>query len=386
MKAKKENIAFTVVFLIVIALLGTVSFRNLVDFYVNDAVDYNEWTSDLGNKFETDEASSFYGKMRFVNFNGAVRNVLGQHEMNGVVKLNNGYLLHPLSYTSDSTLEKYADTVISLDRFLQERGIAFIYAVPPYTVSKYDTELPAGISDYGNDNIDRFINLLDRAEVEVMDFRELMYEDGIDQYDMMYKTDHHWTTEAGFYAYGKLEDWLVANLDCEVDERVGDINSYNIVKYEKWHLGSNGQRTGIYFAGIDDFDLFVPEFYTNIQNEEQICGSMQDLIYDMEPLQNRDYQSRYTYDNVLENALGNYINPECVNDQKILISTDSFGKAVNPYLIMGFREVRFCAGEQMTKDYIDQYSPDAVILLYYPDCLAETSDTFSFGEFGDCDS
>ena len=51
-----------------------------------------------------------------------------------------------------------------------------------------------------------------------------MHEDGIDQYDMMYRTDHHWTTEAGFYAYGILEGYIVEKTGCNVDARVSDIN------------------------------------------------------------------------------------------------------------------------------------------------------------------
>ena len=172
---------------------------------------------------------------------------------------------------------------------------------------------------------------------------------------MMYKTDHHWTTRAGFYAYCKLEDYLTQIFQCDVDSRIGDINNYNIEVYEKWHLGSNGQRTGIYFAGIDDFELIVPKFETTIQREKTI-GTMQELVYNRKPLQNKEYTSRYTYDYVLDAALGNYRNLDCKNDLKILIVTDSYGKAVNPFLIMGFSEVRFLynrESEQLTKDYID---------------------------------
>lgn len=35
-----------------------------------------------------------------------------------------------------------------------------IYAVTPYTVDKYDPQLPAGVQDYGNDNLDRFAGML----------------------------------------------------------------------------------------------------------------------------------------------------------------------------------------------------------------------------------
>lgn len=382
---KRKHLSFTVVFMIVIVLLGLKSFQGLVDFYVNDVTDYNEWTADLGNRFETDEASSFFGKLQFINFNGAVRNVLGQREMNEVTKLKNGHLLRPHYPAGEDMLKTYSDNVIALDHYLKEKGIPLIYVTPPYTVSKYDPELPTGVHDYANENLDRFLDPLEQAGVDVMDLRKLMKDDGIDHYDMMYKTDHHWTTEAAFYAYGKLEDRLVEKLHCEVDERVSDIASYDVITYEKWHLGSYGQRTGVYYAGIDDFKLFVPRFSTTIQRLSDLeQGSMPQLLYDMEPLQNRDMKSKYTYDHVFDDTLDNYRNLDCPNDRKIMILTDSFGKALTPYLVMGFQEVRYVADdemEQFTKESIDQYAPDAVIILYHADCLSDHNDKLNFIDF-----
>ena len=175
---KKRNIssiAFTTVFVLVIIVIGVISFSNLVKFYVNDEVDYNEWSADLGNKQETDMATTFFEKFRFVNLNGAVRNLLGQREMNGVVKLNNGYLLTTFGYVSDEYLQECADSVAVFDRYLENRGTRLVYASTPYTSSKYDPQLPAGVSDYGNDNIDRFLEMLDTLDVDTIDFRETMH-------------------------------------------------------------------------------------------------------------------------------------------------------------------------------------------------------------------
>lgn len=382
---EKKSIAFTAVFMIVIVLLGLKSFCSLIDFYVNDVTDYNEWTADLGNRFETDEASSFYGKLQFINFNGAVRSVLGQHEMNGVIKLNNGHLLRPHNPAADEVVQGYAENIIALNRYLNEKGIAFVYVVPPYTVNKYDPELPAGIHDYANENLDRLLKPIEAAGVDVMDLRKIIREDGLDHYDMMYKTDHHWTTRGAFYAYGKLEERLVEKLRCKVDARVSDIANYDVITYEQWHLGSYGQRTGAYYAGIDDFDLFVPKFPTKIQRlADSETGSMPELLYDMEPLQSRDTKSMYTYDHVFDNTLENYRNLDCPNDKKILILTDSFGKAFTPYLVMGFQEVQYVSDEDMaqfTKEYINQCSPDAVIILYHADCLDDHNDKLNFTDF-----
>ena len=74
----------------------------------------------------------------------------------------------------------------------------------------------------------------------------------------------------------------------------------NEAKYKKWHLGSRGQRTGIYYTGIDDFDLIIPDFKTSLMNDKGKVGTMQDLMINTKPLSNKNYQSRYTYDNVLD--------------------------------------------------------------------------------------
>ena len=381
---KIRNYAYIAVFLVIIIGLGFLSYRKLTKFYINQEKDYNEWTPDLGSKFETDIASTFFNKFGFVNLNGAVCNALNQPCMNGVVKLNNGYLLTTLPYSSDEVLRTYADSTIRFDEYLKNRGTVLVYANTPYTSSKYDPQLPIGINDYGNDNCDRFLQMLKDAGVDTIDFRETMHDDGIDQYSMMYKTDHHWTTKAGLYAYGILEDYIVDKTGCDVDERISDIQNYTVTTYKKWHLGSRGQRTGIYYAGIDDFDLIIPNFDTSIQNDAGTVGNMQDLMINMEPLTNKDYTSRYTYDSVLGGSIGHFTNLDCKNDIKVLIITDSFGKAVAPYLAMGFAQIDYVYDADVsgvTPEFIESMDPDVVIMMYYPEFLLEGRQPFSFSGF-----
>jgi len=325
--------------------------------------DYNEWSVDLGSKFETDIASNFYQKFQFVNFNGWVRNLLGQQEMNGIIKLNNGWLTTVCNYTADETLHECADSVIALKNYLEEQGIAFLYAIPPYTISKYDPQLPEGIYDYGNDNLDRLAEMLKEGDVDLIDFREVLHKENIDQYGMIYRTDHHWTSRAGFYAYTKINERLQKMLECQVDPEVKDFSNYTVTNYKNWHLGSRGQRTGAYYAGIDDFELIVPDFDTSLVRGNE-KGTYESLIINMSALEARDQTSRYTYDTVLGNANRNYINSNAYNDKKLLILTDSFGKAVNPFLILSYREVQYIMNS-LTWEYLESYKPDAVVMFYY---------------------
>ena len=370
---KISTIAYLLVFLICIVLLGGVSFSKLVDFYVNDVVDYNEWTADLGSPFETDVATSFYQKMGFVNVNAAFRNLLLQRQMNGVVKLNNGYLISPIGWVSDES-QYNADAVVHLKQYLDEHNISFLYVIAPYTSSKYDPQLPVGVEDFANDNLDRFSAMLQKENVDVLDLREIMHEEGIDQYEMMYRTDHHWTTKGGFYAYTKINEWLMKELNCKVDPQVSNISNYTITTYEKWHLGSNGQRTGASFAGIDDFDLITPNFETSLivmqEDSDKFGqeGSFEDIFIDRRPLEKRNPFSRYTYDDVYGAALTSCVNMRSDNDKKIVLLTDSYGRAIAPYLSISYKQLVKLGTDvdSLTSSFIeDIYKPDVVIMCLY---------------------
>lgn len=372
---------YGLLFSVLVVLISIMNTKKVFNFWINDETDYNEWTVDLGNKGETDYTSNFWGKIQFINFNGLMRNFIGQHEMNGIVKLNNGYLSTVHMREPDEALESKVDALFGLKSYLDTLDIPMLFAATPYTSSKYDPQLPIGLIDYGNDNIDRFLKKSNACGIEILDFRQAMHEDGIDQYDLMYKTDHHWTTEGGFYAAGKISAWIQAKTNAKVDARVYDISNYKLSTYEKWHLGSRGQRTGIYFGGIDDFVLITPDFETDISDGDT-DGTFEELLIDYGPLKNVQYTSRYTYDYVLGNARGTHINHNALNDKKILVVSDSFAEAMNGYLILGYKEVRHLSGETsylLTKEYIDDYQPDAVIVMYYLDYLEGDNKAFCFG-------
>ncbi|SHN65826.1 SGNH hydrolase-like domain-containing protein, acetyltransferase AlgX [Butyrivibrio hungatei DSM 14810] len=361
---------FIIALCVIILIPGFLSCGQLISYYTGETTYSNNLDAELGSKLETDIATTFWKKDKFVDFNGAFRNILDQPEMNGVVKLNNGYLLTTIDEIDDEKMQYRINNIAVLNEYLNNRGISFLFASAPYTSSKFDTELPVGYNDFGNKNADKLLEGLESFGVETLDFRQQMHDDGIDQYSMMYKTDHHWTTEAGLYAYSVLEKWIQSKTGCTVDERIADISNYEIDNYTEWHLGSRGQRTGRYYAGVDDFDVLVPKFDTLIENDEGTIGKMQELAYNWEPLAKRDPKLEYVYDKVLKQSAGHYTNLDCKNEVKVLLVSDSFSWTVCPFMMMGFKELRFAysqpLNEQLTPELIEEYDPDVVIMLYYP--------------------
>lgn len=359
---------YGLLFLVILFSLSAVSGFRAAQCWVSGEQVSNEWTLDMGSKWEVDYISTFWRKNDFLNLNGFMRRLMGQREMNDVIKLNNGYLARPVGYVSDGELEPGVASLAELNRYLTASGAEFLVAMAPDTISKYDPQLPVGMEEFVNDDLDRMIHMLAEQGVEVMDLREVIHEDGIDQYTLMYKTDHHWTTRAGFYVYGKLADWIEERTGVKADENLRNIDNYSVTVYKNWHLGSRGQRTGSLYAGIDDFELILPKFDTLLTDGER-TGTFEELFINYSALEKRDMTSRYTYDVTLESVWGNYTNLLADNDLKVLVIGDSFTRAVCPYLNISYGENRFVHYQNlgvMTEGYVQEYDPDVVILLYYP--------------------
>lgn len=366
---------FGFLFIVILFSFGIVNGYRAMKFWINDETYNNQWTMDLGSKGETEYISNFWGKNNFFNLNGFMRNLTGQREMNGIVKLNNGYCFTPFGYISDEELEQRALALADLNRFLSASGTELLVAIAPDTINKYDPQVPMGTEEYVNDNLDRLVSMLEEQGLEVMDFRELIHEDGIDQYTMMYKTDHHWTTKAGFYAYGKIADWIEEKTGVGAEEKIRNIENYSVTTYENWHLGSRGQRTGPLFAGIDDFDLILPEFDTRLTNGEK-TGSFEELFINLDSFAEEDITLRSTYDMTMRQSCGDFTNLNAVNDLKIFWIGDSFSEAVCPYINISYQEVQYlyCLYSiDLTEDYLETYDPDVVICLYSPENIFDAN-------------
>jgi hypothetical protein len=92
------------------------------------------------------------------------------------------------------------------------------------------------------------------------------------------------------------------------------------------------------------------------------------MVIDISALNQKDYSSRYTYDSVLGNSFNHFVNNKCDNDLKILVVSDSFSKAVAPYLELGFKEVWVVGENGYDKSFVDDYNPDVVIVMFYYFC------------------
>lgn len=342
---------------------------------------------------------SVLGKYSLIELNGVIQKLLNKKVVNdvdpsmAVIKMNNDQLtfVYP---KFDST--NYANNIIKLNKFLNERDIPFLYVQAPFKVGKYDNKLPKGIEDYSNENADQFLNIIGQEGVDYLDLREEERKDNLDHYSLFFKTDHHWKPETGLWASSKIAEKIEKKYNFEYDKKCFDIDNYNKVEYNDIFLGSKGKRVGkIYSGKLDDINLLYPKFDTNMEFIAESAG-----IEKKGDFYNTIFERQYVED---KNLVNDYFNndPYCLytgvdrrtetiknyksfNNKKILVIKDSFGRVSIPFLSLAYHEVESLDLRKFTdetlKKYLEENNFDLVIVQYTAEVYREDKkELFDFG-------
>ena len=200
--------------------------------------------------------------------------------------------------------------------------------------------------------------------------------------DSFFYTDHHWKPHTGFLAAKIICEQLEQRYGFQYNTDYTNINNYTIRTYKECFLGSYGKNVGTYFTwrGLDDFDLILPKYETDITEnlpfKQSIRrGRFEDVLIYPDNLNTKDIYGTETYATYCG---GNYRleiikNHKSNNHAKVLIIKDSFANVVTPFLCLQTSELHICdmrSFERMNgqeidlKQYINKIKPDYVLVLF----------------------
>lgn len=337
-------------------------------------------------------------KTSFIQLNGLAQKLMGKRVIgdvdpnSSVLKLDNDYLVFIDPIATDKSLQNKVDNVSDLKNYLDSKGTEFLYIQAPTKIDGRDQQLPIGKKDYSTDNCERFCTMLESAGIDTLNLIERLREESTDWYSMFFKTDHHWTNEAGFWAYIELADLLSENYGFEIEQSHLDVNNYAKKTYENIFLGSLGKRTGSTYSGLDNISFLIPKFETSFEYSCQIqniyrSGKFEDtILFEKENITGNPFND-FCYGANLNGDFGymkitNNLNPD---GKKVLLIKDSFANPVATYLaldvsVLEIVDLRMLATEnnKTVKDCIEESNPDMVIILYSSQQFFKTN-TFDFG-------
>lgn len=265
------------------------------------------------------------GRDIWVTLDTWMNRLVGNNVSNGVIKARHGYLIGAFAPADPSI---GTDTSAALADFLKKRTGSRSYVMLVPTAAEIAKEqLPGNAlskseKEYYKDNAAIF----DAAGIHTIDlFPTLTKAEKKTQ--VYYKTDHHWTSEGAYAAFGKLAK------DMEID--TGDIKWKRTVVCDDFR-GTMMSKSGFYSSNADAVSIYQPKGVTehiivSYEEEQKKTAS----IYSEEGLKSDDpYQVFFG---------GNYplikINTDVKTDRKLLILKDSYANSMVQFLLPYFSEI-----------------------------------------------
>ena len=321
-----------------------------------------------------------------ITLNGGVEKLLGKRAVNERYRLDNGKLAYIIPELDMSGI---AAETAEFGRYVEEQGIPFVYVNALFYLDEDDKQLPPSVEDYGNENADRFLALLDEAGVKTLDLREREKAEGLDHYGNFFNTDHHWRPEMGFWAFTEIADYL-GSLDpaFAVEPALCDFENYSVEVRENCFLGSSGRRVGAWYAGRDDFSVITPDFDTALEVYYSRDGSTRTgtlpeclffpELFDADPYEASLYDFYCGGDEWME--IRNLAEEKglalCGNGRRVLLVKDSASLVVIPWLSLACGEIRtydLRFEDESLPDLIASWQPDLVMVFYNPGALEDNN-------------
>ncbi len=329
---------------------------------------------------------SIVGFDRFISVYGITQRLLGTsvYEDAGYTYLirDRQDFLH--FHTTPASAEVSADAVSALHETLAEHGIPLLYLQAPTKEIDGFTDFPLGIDYASAENADAMLSALAARGVSTLSFADALADAGIAPETMFYRTDHHWTTETAFAAFGIALPEIAAVTETALDLTLRDRDRWTTLLQPQSFLGSIGRRVGVELAGLDDYTYLEPAFETSYRvyypptsretpywtgnfHETMVRDS---LLYADDVTANR-YASYFQYDYgelIIENL-------NAPNDLRVAIVKDSFALPFTAFLSTAVKEITMYDLREFDGNLCEtliDYAPDLVLILYGNGSFSET--------------
>ena len=331
------------------------------------------------NSVENSINENFIFRNQAINMHGFVQSALQKKVVDDVdpqytvLKLSNGYLTFLEKGPAD--YESFYQFMGELDIICKDNNADLIY------VNKLDKNT-LNKEDYPNfypylykDSTIGCVETLQGMGITVLNLKTNLTQQNIDVFDMFFKTDHHWTPQAGIWASAQIVDSLNEHYGYNFDSSIYSDDNFEVEVYEDAFLGSQGKRVGMFYGGVDDFHIVVPKYPTNYtfsvpESNIYLEGSFEETLL---------FRDRFLPDDIMNQETtayqiymkGNHgaltiTNNSSQNEKKALLIMDSYGCVVAPYLCESFSRldcIDLRSFDGSLEEYIKEATPDVVITM-----------------------
>ncbi|MCD8339420.1 MAG: hypothetical protein LUC43_04375 [Burkholderiales bacterium] len=324
---------------------------------------------DLSNGFEKTLQENFYRKYDFINLAGGTAATVGLNTFNRIQKLSNGYLSIPGDSRGD--IPSIASKIINLNNFLQERGINFLFVMAPAAFAMPDAKFAPGYAmDYAKTTRD-LVSKLEANSVQTLPMAQVYTRDGWTLEDVFFKTDHHWRPLAALKAAQESMKLLSSKKWATYNPQLLDISNLEIKSLKNRYLGYFGKRTGKWFAGLDDIDIYSfksPHFHQHWGLTRSGWFYRPDTL-DKEAMVHKNFFTEDPYLSYLSRDLPMRVvkTADAPNKKRLLVLGDSFHKPWQYFINSQFEEIYSLDlrhySDGTLAEFVNEIRPDLVVMV-----------------------
>lgn len=328
------------------------------------------FSGDFAEKFDKFCADQFPGRDFFIGVKGAAELALGKGENNGILLGKDGYLLPRPDEAEAENAAMNVQMAAAFAERMRDAGIPVTFAAAGRTADIMKNRLPAL---YDASLCDAPWTALETALADAgdalsyLDLRPALLAHAEAGEEVMYRTDHHWTTYGAYLAYCEiLRSWDMEPLPLDFFTRETASEAF---------YGTAWRTAGIKWISPDRIEFFRypgDEDYTTaiIEKDVSFAG-----FYDRSYLTVTDKYSAFlsgnhAYETVKKNTDAQGPEPR----ETLLLIKDSFAHALAPFLAYHFDleivDLRYY--KLPVSDIIAECGCSRILILYNMESLTDT--------------
>ena len=224
------------------------------------------WNAVTDGSFFTDlssyTADQFPGRDMWISLNLKLNQFLGHKDASGVYLCRDDYLMQIPSAPNEVQLQRNLEAINTFGSTHQDMNV--LVSIAPNAVTVLENKLPknAPVRDQRADLAAIDSALTNATFIDVTDTLTAN-----SQQQLYYRTDHHWTSLAAYYAFSQIAPSLGIHAP--------ELDSYTRYTVSDSFEGTLSSKSGSH-STRDTVEIFVPdtqiEYYVSYEGQEDICS------------------------------------------------------------------------------------------------------------------
>lgn len=306
--------------------------------------------------FETYISDHFPVREKLAALNAYYELYTGRNGSNGVYKGKDGYLFNTPVRADKTALNA---NITAVNEFASKTQLPITSMIIPTSGYIMSDKLPENHMEYRDKELlDRIRTELDTNYIDI----ENVFETEKDNYQLYYKTDHHWTTRGAYTAYKQFA----------LSHGFEPMTEFDVKEYGGFY-GTLYSKSALWGEKSEALEVWS---YPNNVSVEVTEGVNTDVFDDMffdEYLNGSDMYSVFLGGN---HALTRLKNPDS-DGGKLLMLKDSYAHCIAPFLINHYSRIDMVDLRyyfESVSELVNSEKYDEVLLLYGLSNICESKD------------